>query len=165
MASRRKQCRCETTETGYVMHDTIPSKRGFCRSKGARWDPAQRTWRFPLSAADSAEDLVDAYNKADYDADSKAGRHQKIRRDNETRKRHHEEHTAEIERLLAKWSAELTATDTIVKGFWPDGAHSEHDDIIEFVTGPGDDHPALAQSYGRHIRPRPGVLIRIYNWG
>lgn len=165
MASRRKECRCETTEDGYVMFDTIFSKRGFCKSKGAKWDPAQRAWRFPLSAASSAEELVAAYYKADYDADSKAGRHQKKRRDDEARKQHKEEHAAELERMLAKWSAELTATDTIERGRWPDFACSEHDDRLEFVTGPDDNHPALADSYGAHHRPRPGVLIRVVNWG
>ena len=116
MASRRKECRCETTEDGYVMFDTIFSKRGFCKRKGAKWDPAQRSWRFPLSAASSVGELVAAYYKADYDADSKAGRHQKKRRDDEARKQHKEEHAAELERVLAKWSAELTGTDTIERG-------------------------------------------------
>lgn len=141
------------------------SKRGFCKSRGGKWDPAQSAWRFPLSAASSADDLVAAYNSVDYDADSWAGRRQKTRRDNEARKQHREKYTAEIERLLAKWSAELTATDTIVRDYWPKGGHSEHDETIEFVTGPGDDHPALAQSFGEHYRPRPGVLIRIYYCG
>ena len=85
MASRRKECRCETTEDGYVLYDTIFSKRGFCRRRGAKWDPASRSLRFPLSAANNTKKLVSAYYEAEYDADSLAGYHRKDRRDTAAR--------------------------------------------------------------------------------
>lgn len=52
--------------------------------------------------------------------------------------------------MIDLWAEHLQPTETIEKC----GTLNGH------VTGPNDDHPALADpKTGRWIRPRPGVLI------
>jgi hypothetical protein len=145
MPRTRKLCRVVKSDDGYTMYNTISSKKGLCKSLGGKWCPETLTWRFPLTAASSAEALEEMYNSARWSVPTSA----------------HRRGAAQKE----LWMNTLTATETIEHGMLP-LCGSVHDDVVGYFTGPDDEISAIAdRTGGRHFRPRPGVLIWINNFG
>lgn len=158
-------CRVEKKDDGYIMHNTIRSKKRLCKSLGGKWCPDTLTWHFPATAATSAAALEELYNSALYDEDTPAGWHQRQRLDEEHRKQAREAHQARIEQQKRLWMNTLTATKTIERGDLPHSG-SVHDDAIGYFTGPDEEISEIADSIGgQKFRPRPGVLIWINNSG
>jgi hypothetical protein len=142
-----------STETadGYELHNSIPSKKWWCKGQGAKWRPETRTWLFPLKAATSTEALAEAYRAAPYDNGTRAAHHVKQRAAKLALQREIDAFKA----LKDAWIRDMTATDEIVE-------HSGRSSrCLRCVTGPNDEHLAIATVpyCGGYVRPRPGVLI------
>ena len=157
--SKKREPTCTQTSDGYVLSNTIMSKRLFCKAVlKAKWNFETRSWLVPLKAATSADDVIKKYKASSYDPGTRAEylesrrKHEKYLK-NQNRPRTEEEQRdrkARFRKMLDNWAEMLQPTPTVVKCGTING----------YVTGPDDDHPALADpETGKWMRPRPGVLI------
>lgn len=145
---------CVETDAGYVLSNSIASKRYWCKARGGRWQPETRTWLFPRAVAPDAAALLRRYRGAEYDSGSLAAHHEKQRNRRDARKEFYEE----FERQKAEWAQTLVATDVVHRAVVP----SQNSSLpsLGYVTAPDDNHPELKAPGGSTCeRPRPGVLI------